>query len=162
AAAGYSDLEKHRPLRIGDAFQMASINKAFTAVAIFRLVDERKLSLNAALKEPLGEGSARIPYADRITISQLLDDYSGIYPTNNDMEYLTTVIGPKVDPTRVWKPEEIIALADKERSKPSGEPGAGYFYADTNYVLLGMILERVTRRPFKEHLTETLLEPLGM
>jgi D-alanyl-D-alanine carboxypeptidase len=162
AAAGYSDLEKHIALRVDDAFQLASINKTFTAVAILRLVDERKLSLNATLKEELGETSARIPYSERITISQLLDHSSGIYATNNDMDYLTTVIGAKADPTRVWKPEELIALADKDRRKPSSEPGVDHFYADTNYVLLGMIVERVSGRPFKEYITNTFLEPLGM
>jgi D-alanyl-D-alanine carboxypeptidase len=162
AADGYSNLEKRIALRTDDAFQMASVNKTFTAVAILRLVDERKLSLNATLKEELGEASARIPYSDRITISQLLDHSSGIYATNNDMEYLTTVIGPKADPTRVWKAEELIALADKDRKKPSSEPGVAHFYADTNYVLLGMIVEHVSGRPFKEYITSTLLKPLGM
>ena len=162
AAVGYSDLEHHTPLRTNDAFHMASINKTFTAVAILRLVDEGKLSLNDTLKVRLGEAAARIPYEDRITISQLLDHSSGIYATNNDMDYLTTVIGPKADPTRAWTPEEMIALADKDRSKPVGLPGEGHFYSDTNYILLGMIIERVSGRPYKEYVTKTVLEPLGM
>jgi D-alanyl-D-alanine carboxypeptidase len=162
AAAGYSDLEKRAPLRLDDAFHMASINKVFTGVAVLRLVDEGKLSLDATLKDQLGEAVGRIPYADRITVSQLLDHSSGIYATNNDMDYLTTVIGRKADPARVWKPEEMIALADKDRRKPFGAPGSGHFYADTNYVLLGMIVQKVTGRPLKEYLAKTLLDPLGM
>jgi D-alanyl-D-alanine carboxypeptidase len=162
AAVGCSDLEHHTPLRIDDAFHMASINKTFTAVAVLRLIDEGKLSLNDTLKDRLGEAAGRIPYADRITVSQLLDHSSGIYATNNDMEYLTTIIGPKADPARVWKPEEMVALADKDRSKPSGLPGEGHFYSDTNYILLGMIIERVSGRPYKEFLAKTVLEPLGM
>ncbi len=162
AAAGYSNLEKHTPLRVDDAFHMASINKTFTAVAILRLVDEGKLSLDATLKNQLGEVAGRIPYADRITVSQLLDHSSGIYPTNNDMDYLITIIGQQADPARVWTPKELIALADKDRSKPSGLPGEGHFYSDTNYILLGMIVERVSGRPFKEYLAKTILEPLGM
>jgi D-alanyl-D-alanine carboxypeptidase len=162
AAAGYSDLEKRTTLQVDDAFHMASINKTFTAVAVLRLVEERKLSLDATLKDLLGEAAARIPYADRITVSQLLDHSSGIYATNNDMDYLITVIGRNADPARVWKPEEMIALADKSRSKPSSLPGEGHFYSDTNYVLLGMIVERASGRPFKEYLAKTVLEPLGM
>lgn len=141
---------------------MASINKTFTAVAVLRLVDDHKLSLTTTLKECLGETTARIPNAERITVSQLLDHSSGLYPTNNDMDYLTTVIGPEADPQRAWTPLELIALADKSRSKPSGEPGEGHYYADTNYVLLGMIVERVSGRPFKQQVAETLLAPLGM
>ena len=162
AAVGYSDLEHRKPLSINDAFQMASINKTLTAVAILRLADEGKLSLTDTLKARLGEAVDRIPYADRITISQLLDHSSGIYPTNNDMDYLTTIIGPKANPTRVWKAEEMVALADKDRSQPAGSPGTGHFYSDTNYILLGMIVERTSGRPFKEYVRETLLEPLGM
>jgi D-alanyl-D-alanine carboxypeptidase len=162
AAAGYSDLEHRVPMRVEDAFHVASINKTFTAVAVLRLVDDHKLSLNATLKECLGEAVAKIPNAERITVSQLLDHSSGIYATNNDMDYLTTVIGPKADPTRVWAPTELIALAAKDGNKPSDEPGHGHYYADTNYILLGMIVERISRRPLKEHITQTLLAPLGM
>ena len=162
ASVGYADLEKHIPLQVKDAFHMASINKTFTAVAVLRLVDERKLSLGSTLKQCLGDVVARIPNAERITVSQLLDHSSGIYATNNDADYLTTIIGPKADPARAWKPTELIALADKNRNKPSAEPGEGHFYADTNYVLLGMIVERVSGRPFKEYVTDTLLTPLGM
>jgi D-alanyl-D-alanine carboxypeptidase len=84
AAAGYSDLENHTPMRVEDAFHMASINKTFTAVAVLRLVDAHKLSLSTTLKECLGETVAQIPNAERITVSQLLDHSSGIYPTNNE------------------------------------------------------------------------------
>lgn len=162
AAAGYSNLESRTPLRVNDAFHMASINKTFTGVAALRLVDEGKLSMDATLASLLGEAVGRIPYADRITVAQLLDHSSGIYPTNNDMDYLTTLLGPKADPHRVWRPEEMIALADKGRREPAGTPGEGHFYADTNYVLLGMIVERVSGRPLKKYVTETLLGPLGM
>jgi len=162
SAAGYSDLEHHVPMRVGDAFHMASISKTFTAVVVLKLIDNHKLSLNTTLKECLGDTVAKIPNAERITVSQLLDHSSGIYPTNNDMDYLTTVIGPKADPARSWTPEELIALAAKPQNRPTAEPGQGHHYSDTNYILLGMIVERVTGRPFKEYLLKTLLAPLGM
>ncbi len=162
AAAGYSDLEHHAPMRVDDAFHMASINKTVTAVSVLRLVDEGKLSLHSTLQEQLGEAVSRIPYADRITVSQLLDHSSGIYATNNDMAYLTTIIGPKADPVRVWRPDELVALADKDRSKPSGLPGEGHYYSDTNYILLGMIVERTSQLSYKEYVRKTVLQPLGM
>ena len=75
---------------------------------------------------------------------------------------MATVIGQKADPNRVWKPQEMIALADRRRQKPISEPGRGHFYSDTNYILLGMIVGQVAQRPFKEYLTKTILQPLGM
>ena len=129
---------------------------------MLRLVDAQKVSLSTTLKGVLGEAVAKIPNAELITVSQLLDHSSGIYATNNDLDYLKTVIGPKADPTRAWTASELIALAGQDRNKPLGDPGQGHHYSDTNYILLGMIVERVTGRPFKEHLTRTLLAPLGM
>lgn len=162
AAVGYRDLEHHIPLEPSDAFHICSISKVFTAVATLRLVDEGRLSLNTTLLQVLGEPVAAIPNADRITVAQLLDHSSGIYPTNNDMTYLATMVGAKADPKRVWSPEEMIALAYRGRNEPVAEPGAGHHYSDTNYILLGMIVAKVTGRPLDEIIHTTLLEPLGM
>ena len=95
-------------------------------------------------------------------MAQLLDHSSGIYPTNNDMDYVTTLIRPKADPRRVWKPAEMVALADRDRQKPSGIPGTGHYYSDTNYILLGMIVEKASGRPYKPYIAEALFGPLGM
>ena len=162
AAVGLSSLENRAPMRVDDGFHIASINKSFTAVAILRLVDQQQLSLGDTLAERLGEAVADIPNADRITVAELLDHSSGIYATNNDAAYLSTLIGSKADPCRVWKYRDLVALADAKLQKPSGEPGSGHYYADTNYVLLGMIVEKVSGRPFKEFLADTILKPLAM
>lgn len=162
AAVGYSNLEKRIPMQVDDAFHMASINKTFTAASILRLVDRGKLSLDATLKDCLGKAVERIPNADRITVAQMLVHSSGIYPTNNDMDYLTTIIGPNADPHRVWTPQELVALADKDRRKPVAEPGIGHFYSDTNYILLGMIVEKISGKLYKQFVQESLLEPLQM
>jgi len=162
AAAGYANLEYRIPMDVGNGFHIASINKAFTAAATLHLVDEGKLSLNATLVEVLGSAVARVPNSDRITVAQLLDHSSGIYATNNDMDYLSTLLGPKADPKRVWTPVELVALADKDRQRPSGEPGSGHYYSDTNYVLLGMIVAKVSGVPFKDFVKNTFFKPLRM
>ena len=162
AATGFADLERHIRMRPDDGFHIGSVTKTFTAVAALRLVDQGRLDLGSTLKDVLGEAAGRIPYADQITISQLLDHASGIYPTNNDLDYLNTVVGPQADPARVWSFEEMIALADKSRQPPTHKPGEGHSYSDTNYILLGMIVEKVTGQPFKEYVRETIFRPLGM
>lgn len=162
AASGYADLEHHTPMRVTDGFHIASISKTFAAASTLRLVDEGKLSLSASLAGVLGDAVLRIPNSDRITVAQLLEHTSGIYATNNDMDYLTTVLGPKADPHRIWTSAELVALADKDRQKPLGEPGAGHHYADTNYVLLGMIIEKMSGVAYKDYVRKTFFEPLEM
>jgi D-alanyl-D-alanine carboxypeptidase len=163
AAAGDASIEDKRPLRVDDAFNLASVTKAFTAVAVLRLVDQHKLTLDAKLTDVLDSSLVgRIPNSSRITVAQLLDHSSGIYATNNDMEYLTTMLGPKANPKRVWAPQELIALAYGNRSKPKGAPGSGHYYSDTNYIILGLIVERVVGKTFKQYVAETIFKPLGM
>ncbi len=162
AAAGYADLENKKLLDPADAFHIASITKTFTAAAILKLSDDGKLSLSRTLKDLLGDVVKDIPDAEKITITQLLDHSSGIYATNNDPEYLATLIGENADPNRIWKPLEFIALANESRRKALGEPGSGHYYSDTNYVLLGLIVEKVSGETFKHYIERTFFKPLGM
>jgi len=162
AAVGFADLVRRTPMRVDSAFHMASINKTFTAAAALQLVDQHRLSLDATLASLLGDEVAAIPNSATITVAQLLDHSSGIYPTNNDSEYLATIIGERADPHRVWSTAELVALADGARQKPVAAPGAGHHYSDTNYILLGRIVEKVSGEPYKLHLRRTILEPLGL
>lgn len=56
----------------------------------------------------------------------------------------------------------MIALADERRQKPAAEPGNGHHYSDTNYILLGMIIEKTAGEPLKRYVGRTIIEPLGM
>ncbi|HKS55736.1 MAG TPA: serine hydrolase domain-containing protein [Steroidobacteraceae bacterium] len=163
AAAGFASLELRTPMTRTAAFHMCSISKTFTAVAVLRLVDEGKLSLDekvtAILDQPVVK---RIPSIEDVTIGQLLDHSSGIYPTNNDPTYLQTLIGADAFSGRVWTPEEMVELATRPGNKPAAKPGEGHHYSDTNYILLGMIVERVAREPYKVHVARTILRPLHM
>ena len=162
AAVGFADLEHGLPLKTTDAFHIGSVNKVFTAVTALQLVDQGRLSLKSTLVEVLGDLAAPISGADRITVAQLLDHSSGIYATNNNMDYLTTMLGPMADPTRVWTARELVALAYKGRNPPEGEPGTGHYYSDTNYILLSLIIAKTSGRPYKEAVRRAILVPLGM
>ena len=163
AAAGFASLEQRTPMTPDTGFQMCSVNKTLTAVAILRLVDQGKLSLDqkvtAILDRPVVK---RIPDIESVTIGQLLDHSSGIYPTNNDRTYIQSLIGPGAFSGRIWQPEEMVELATRPENKPASRPGEGHHYSDTNYILLGMIVERVAHEPFKVHIARTILQPLGM
>ena len=162
-AAGYASIEQKRPLKLDDAFNLASITKTFTAIATLRLVDAGQLSLDAKLPQLLTNSIVGcIPYANEITLRQLLDHSSGIYPTNNDLKYLNTIVGRNADPHRVWTAEQLVALACNPDAKPVARPGEGHHYSDTNYELLGLIVARTAHEPFKQHVTNTILKPLRM
>jgi D-alanyl-D-alanine carboxypeptidase len=104
----------------------------------------------------------RIPFIADVTVAQLLDHGSGIYPTNNDPAYISTLVGRDALTKRIWSPLELIELATRPENKPTAKPGEGHHYSDTNYVLLGLIAEQLTHEPLKQHLARTLLGPLGM
>lgn len=163
AAAGYASLEDSTPLRADDAFQICSVTKTFTAVAVLRLVDQGKLHMDDKLASLLPSSIiGRIPYSDRITLQQLLDHSSGIHPTNNELPYIKSLLGPDANPKHSWTPEELVSLAYADHAKPEGMPGSGHYYSDTNYVLLGLIVEKVVHQPLREHIIETIFKPLGM
>ncbi len=163
ATAGLAIIESNTPMSAATGFHMCSINKTFTAVAILRLVDQGKLSLDSKVVDILREPVVkRIPNISEITVAQLLDHSSGIYPTNNDPTYVNTLVGSSAFMRRIWTPMELVALATRPENKPAAKPGEGHHYSDTNYILLGLIAEHVSHEPLKAHITHTILDPLAM
>jgi D-alanyl-D-alanine carboxypeptidase len=163
ATAGLANLESNTTMGAATGFHMCSINKTFTAVAILRLVDQGKLSLDSKVVDILDQPVVkRIPNIADITVAQLLDHSSGIYPTNNDPTYVNTLVGSDAFSGRVWTPLELVELATRPENKPAAKPGEGHHYSDTNYILLGLIAERVSHEPLKTYIARTILEPLKM
>jgi D-alanyl-D-alanine carboxypeptidase len=163
ATAGLAIIESNTPMSVATGFHMCSITKTFTAVAILRLVDEGKLSLDSKVVDILDDPVVkRIPYIREITVAQLLEHSSGIYPTNNDPTYVNTLVGSDAFLGRVWTPLELVELATRPQNKPTAKPGEGHHYSDTNYILLGLIVERVSHQPLKAYIARTILDPLKM
>lgn len=163
AAAGLADIENGVPLDANDCFHVGSITKTFTAVAALQLADEGRLSLDAKVIDLVGaELAGNIPYIDDITVRQLVDHSSGIYPTNNDLVYLGDMLGETADPSKVWTPAEFVARAYEGVNEPRARPGEGHSYSDTNYILLGLVVEKVAGSPLKKVVADNILTPLGM
>jgi D-alanyl-D-alanine carboxypeptidase len=148
AARGDADVAAGTPLRVDTPFRIASVTKTFVAVAVLRLVEQGDLALTAPIARVLSpastgtlvEGGYR---PDRITVRELLDHTSGLYDyaASDAYDEINTQ-----DPGRHWTRAEQLAFA-MDRGHPLAAPGRAYHYADTNYVLLGEILERVTGQP---------------
>ncbi|HYM53424.1 MAG TPA: serine hydrolase domain-containing protein, partial [Candidatus Dormibacteraeota bacterium] len=130
-------------------FVIASITKTFVAAIVLQRVQERRLSLGAEVLTLIPE--VAIPAG--VTVEQLLNHTSGIADLLNPLR-------PQLinETERVFTPAEVVAAV----GAPWWPPGKDYGYSNTNYLLLGMIIERVTGQPFAQVLELRLLGPLGM
>ncbi|AUG79428.1 alkaline D-peptidase [Kitasatospora sp. MMS16-BH015] len=145
-------------------FRIGSSTKSFVATVVLLLVDEGRLGLDHQVADLLPEfGIDR-----RITVRMLLQHTSGIFNHTGELyEDGTVVLGVPwqgkewVDNRfRTYLPEELVRLSLAEPVRFA--PGAGWSYANTNYVLARLVIERVTGRPFAEELRRLVLEPLGL
>ena len=152
-AFGVSDIATKTPMKVDDHVRIASITKTFVAVATLRLVDQGKLKLDDTLATWI-EG---IPNGDKITIRQLLGMRSGIYDFTSDEQFLNDFTA---DPLMAFSPEDVVAIV--QRHEPDFAPGEKESYCDTNYIFLGVIIEKVTGRPVEDVIRDEILTPLGM
>ena len=142
---GATTLLPDEPLLIG------SVTKTFVAAAILQLAEEGRLGLDDTLREHL-PGMSTI--SDKITIRQLLDHTSGLADVFND----TTRTGLEDHPEHAWTTAEVF----KTLHAPWYPPGEGWAYANTNYFLLGLVIERITGASLADELQARLLGPLGL
>jgi D-alanyl-D-alanine carboxypeptidase len=133
--------------------RIGSVTKTFTATLLLQAADEELLSLDDTIDQYV-EG---VPNGDKITLRQMADMTSGIASYTADDQWVNEWSS---DPYRVWKPEELAQAGIKD--SPQFDPGTEWFYSNTNYVLLGLVLEQVTGKPIGELYREQIIEPLGL
>jgi D-alanyl-D-alanine carboxypeptidase len=138
-----------QPVDVDVPWNIGSATKTFVAVVTLQLADEGRLDLDAGIARYLPD----LPGADRITPRELLQHTSGLG------EYIDQ---PAVrnDARRAWTPSELIAVA--EAAGRVGQPGGAHHYANTNYIVLGEIIEQVTGHPWADEVRSRITEPLGM
>ncbi|WP_225753954.1 serine hydrolase [Actinotalea sp. Marseille-Q4924] len=149
-AAGRAD-RAERQLETGDAFRIGSITKTFVAVLVIQLVEEGRLDLTAPVESVL----PGVPWTTGVTVEQLLNHTSGI-PNFYDALYAQAT----ADRDRLWTPQEVLALVGTFPRR--FEPGADQEYSNSNYLLLGMVLESVTGQPWTQLVQERIVVPLGL
>jgi D-alanyl-D-alanine carboxypeptidase len=156
-ASGVASLETHQALTPAERFRAGSILKMAVAAAVLQLVEQGELSLDAALTDLVPAAlAARFADAHSITVRMLLRHTSGI-PEFSTPEFDAEVMG---DPTHVWTFDEFF---DRALARPPlFAPGAGWSYSNTNYILLGAILERTTGEPWRTTVRERVLERAGL
>lgn len=156
---GYSDLEAEKGLKPADRMLAGSIGKTYVSAITLQLVEERKLNLDDKIETWLGREPwfERLPNAHEITLRMLMNHTSGITEHVANREFLKRLLA---EPDKVWKPEELVAyILDL---KPLFEAGKGWSYADTNYILVGMIFERVTGKTVYGEIDRRILKPFKL
>lgn len=154
-ASGVADLAAGTPLAPGARVRVASLTKPFVAVVALQLVQEGWLLLDHTVERWL---PGLVRGGDRITVRQLLRHTSGL------PDYLSDgIVGQtRRSPERTWAPQELVARA---MGRPAlfvpGTPGR-WAYSNTNYILLGLIIERVTGNALELELRQRIIEPLGL
>jgi D-alanyl-D-alanine carboxypeptidase len=157
-AQGLASTEDGTPVTVDDAFEIGSNTKSFTTVLALRLQEEGFWSLDDLLQTYLPEQAAKIPYGDQITLHQLAQNNSGI-PDYADILIGEAMLNDNLE--QGWAPEEIVDYV-VQNLKPSFEPGQGWEYSTTNFILLGMAAEAVTGQSMSELYQSYIFDPLEM
>lgn len=152
-AVGTTELGATQPPKADTRFRIASNTKTMTAALILLLAQDGKL----ALDDPVSRYVPDVPNGANISIEQLLKMRSGLYGYTGDPGLAAEL---DRDPARSYTPAQVLAIA--YRHPPLFAPDAEYDYSNTNYVLLGVIAERISGRALFDQLSDRLLTPLGL
>jgi D-alanyl-D-alanine carboxypeptidase len=154
AASGLAVLRGHVPLHARDRFRIGSITKTFVAVVVLQLVDEHRLRLGDTVERWL---PGLVPRGDRISVRELLGHTSGLADYADDAAFVRRTVA---QPRRRWTPRELVRVAFA--LGPVARPGERFTYASTNYVLLGLVVERATGTSLERQLRRRILAPLRL
>ncbi|MFJ9527035.1 serine hydrolase [Streptomyces sp. SID5594] len=154
-AVGVRDRETGAAMDTRARFRVGSVSKTFSGVVLLQLVEERRLKLDAPVNTYL-EGL--LP-DDRITVRHLLSHRSGLADYTDAM-FNETVPGFEAVRNRVFSYRELLDLSLAEPR--TTEPGGAYAYSNTNFVVVGMLIEELTGRPVADAYQRRIIKPLGL
>jgi D-alanyl-D-alanine carboxypeptidase len=151
---GFGQLSPRVPMALDDHFRVGSNTKTFVATVLLQLVDEKKLQLGDTIAHfNLG---ISVPNANAITLRQLAEMRSGIID-------MYAVPGVQKESESVWAsrtPRQWVALAGKQ--PPLFAPGTKYNYSNTNWFILGLVIEKVTHDTIEHQIASRILTPMGL
>ncbi len=149
-AAGFSSAEEQIKMTLETPIHVASISKVATALAVLRLVDQGKIALNQKVIEYLPQ----FPFKE-ITVQMLLSHRSGL-------PYYGYFADANSDRKTVLSNKDIISMMIRYNIKLNSTPGTRFAYSNTNYAMLALIVEKVTKMPFPIAMKALIFDPLDM
>ncbi|AOR36287.1 peptidase M15 [Streptomyces fodineus] len=155
ATRGVADRSTRRAIGTGDRFRIGSVTKTFSAVVLLQLADEHRLALDA----PVNRYLPKLLPDDRITVRQVLGHRSGL-PDYADDLFADSVSGFEAVRNKVFTYRRLVALALKRPRTHA--PGAAYSYSNTNFVVAGMLIEKLTGHSVKTEYENRVFKPLKL
>jgi D-alanyl-D-alanine carboxypeptidase len=152
-AFGVADKTTRDPMKTDFYSRIGSVTKTFTVTAVLQLADQGKLGLD----DPIAEFVDGVPLGDRITLRQLARMQSGLFNYSASPEFQKAMFA---DPRRPFTPHELL---DYAFAQPNNfPPGEGFEYCNTNTILLGLVVQKVSGQPLHSYIHDHILGPLGM
>jgi D-alanyl-D-alanine carboxypeptidase len=152
-ALGVANRTSEQPMTPEVYHRIGSVTKTFTATLLLQAAGDGLLSLDDTIDKYV----KGVPNGDEITLRQLANMTSGVATYSETKKFDGD---PGADPYRVWKPEELARIGIED--SPLFDPGTQFNYSNTNYVLLGLVLEQVTGKSIQELYQKEIIRPLGL
>ena len=152
-AFGVADKSTRAPMKTDFYSRIGSETKTFTVTGVLQLADQGKLGLD----DLIGKFVDGVPGGDNITLRQLARMQSGLFNYSESPEFQQAMMA---DPRRPFTPQELLDFAFTQPN--AFPPGEGFEYCNTNTVLLGVVVEKVSGQPLHDYVRDHILTPLGM
>lgn len=153
SAQGVSNPVTGKGMSVDDHMRIGSVTKTFTITALMVLADRRRLSLD----DPVSKYLPYVPNGGNITLRMLANMTSGLFNYSEDAIWEAQFMA---NPQRVWSPRELLNIGLSH--PPYFAPGKGWHYSNTNTVLVGQVLEKVTRQPIRAIYQRYIFAPLRL
>ncbi|MGW7438580.1 serine hydrolase domain-containing protein [Streptomyces sp. NPDC054849] len=152
-AFGVADKATGAPMQTGFNTRIGSQTKTFTVTALLQLVDQNKLGLD----DPIGKYITGVPNGDRITLRELAGMRSGLFNYSEDPDFDKAFTS---DPDRRFTPRQLLDYSFKH--PVNFAPGEKFEYSNTNLILLGLVIEKITGRPLSQVIDQNVVGPAGL
>jgi D-alanyl-D-alanine carboxypeptidase len=152
-AFGVADKTTRAPMKTDFYSRIGSVTKTFTVTAVLQLADQGKLSLDDSIAEFVPE----VPLGNRITLRQLARMQSGLFNYSAAPEFQQAMFA---NPRRPFTPRELLNFAFTQPNQ--FPPGEGFEYCNTNTILLGLVVQKVSGQPLYSYVQDKIVTPLGM
>ncbi|WP_328789401.1 serine hydrolase domain-containing protein [Streptomyces sp. NBC_00273] len=150
---GIADKATGAPMTPNLNMRIGSVTKTFTVTALLELVDEGKVGLD----DPIGKYIDGVPNGDRITLRELAGMRSGLFNYSADEDFYKALTS---NPDRPFTPQELLGYSFKH--PVLFEPNAKFYYCNTNLILLGLVVEKVSGVPLDRFIDQKVVAPAGL